>query len=393
MLPPDAHKSRTSRRPSSDEDAPELNKSGVDDEELASALDFVSKHSLATLFHIRGKIADVARAGEGGSRFIQKRIKRGSAKEQCLGLTAALSNFDELVRDKYGNFMLQALLQFGSECTRGKLMEAIYSRGLVSLSLHAHGCHVIQKAISCLAQEDFGKLLNEIHGKLFTLISDKHGTHVIQRIIQVISYCANKAAKNGDPDLSSRRLDQIQFIIDYVVTHAETLSTHRYGCRAVQRALKVCLDPQKTALLESILSCHTKLLTDPYGNYAVQKALTYGNEAHSAAVLDTLTEDGVLLSMSVHKYASGVVLWLLLHGESHHKEKLLGEMMQDSIIDVMGKSCRMEVSSDPVANYMVRKAMEASESDQEERVIKLIRYFVNARNCLGLHTQKMDFSE
>jgi len=338
ILPPDA---QTSKRPSFKKDEGtygtlELNVFEVENEKLASALNFVHRNSKATLFDIDGIIADVARADEGASRFIQKRLKLGNIEERRLGLTTALSAIDDLVCDQYGNFMLQGLFEFGSADMKRKLIDAVYAQDVVALCLHMHGCRVIQKAIRCLDQEDVCKLFTEFHDKVFTFNHDPNGNHVMQRCIQVMSFFAKSAANSGDPDLASNLSDKMQFIIDDIVTHVEKLSMHRYGCRVVQRAIEHCVDHQKNAVLESIISHHKNLVADQYGNYVVQQVLVCGSEAHRAAVLKTLTQDGALLSLSMHKYASNVVESVLLHGESQHKEKILEEMLKVSVIIAIG---------------------------------------------------------
>ena len=84
-------------------------------------------------------IPDVARADEGASRFIQKRLKVGNIEEKKLGMAAALSNIEDLWGDHFGNFMLQGLFEFGTKEMKQELMEAIYGQDVVALCLHMHG--------------------------------------------------------------------------------------------------------------------------------------------------------------------------------------------------------------------------------------------------------------
>ena len=84
-------------------------------------------------------IPDIARADEGSSRFIQKRLKLGTPEEQKLGMTAALSAIEELWGDHYGNFMLQGIFEYGSKEMKTELMDAIYGQDVVALCLHMNG--------------------------------------------------------------------------------------------------------------------------------------------------------------------------------------------------------------------------------------------------------------
>lgn len=118
----------------------ELNVFDVKKENLASALLFVNRNPKATLFDVDGIIPDIATADENASRFIQKRFKHGNLEEKRLGLKVALSSLDDLWNDHYGNFMLQAIFEFGTVDMKKELMNAIYdSQDVVGLCLHMHG--------------------------------------------------------------------------------------------------------------------------------------------------------------------------------------------------------------------------------------------------------------
>ena len=191
---------------------------------------------------------------------------------------------------------------------------------LLPFLLH-HRCRVIQKAIRCLPQEDVCQLVKEFHDQVLTFIDDPNGNHVIQRCIQVMSSLAKTAANSGNPDLAASLSDQMNFIIDDIVANFESLSTHRYGCRVVQRAIEHSVEEQKNVVLEKIISCHAKLVVDLYGNYVVQQVLACGSDEHQAAILKTLTEDGALLKLSKHKYASNVIETVLTTGQPHQWER------------------------------------------------------------------------
>jgi pumilio RNA-binding family len=110
-------------------------------------------------------------------------------------------------------------------------------------------------------------------------IYDPNGNHVIQQSIQVMSRLAKSSLATNcghdDPGQPSACLsDQMQFIIDEIIDNVEILSTHRYGCRVVQRAIQHCVDSQKLAVLEKIISCHEKLIIDQYGKMLLRVILS-----------------------------------------------------------------------------------------------------------------------
>eukprot|EP01082_Thalassiosira_pseudonana_P010303 g9249.t1.1.5e17418a g9249 g9249.t1 contig36:204652-206381(+) len=323
--------------PNPDVTPEEFTFSGIPHVDIQRAISFVKRNSSATLFDINGTsrtapagryivstilfsgqlfllqiffmlpqttglILEVATADEGTRRFVQKRIKLGTDEEKQLGLTAALSSLEELWSDPHGNFMLQAIFENGTETMKKELMAAIYEEDVMNLSLHMHGCRVIQRAMRTLDRDDLTKLISEFHEKVITLIHDPNGNHVIQGCIRVISDFAISAEKDGDPELAKSLADELQFIIYDVISNVDTLSKHRYGCRVVQRVIEYCVEKQKEAVLEVIISCvqnEKSIVEDQYGNYVIQQTIVCGKEEHQAAILEALIADGAF-----HVYAS-----------------------------------------------------------------------------------------
>lgn len=134
-----------------------------------------------------------------------------------------------------------------------------------------NSCRVIQNAICCLDQDGVCRLVDLFRDQVINFIYDPNGNHVIQQSIQVMSRLAKSSlAKNDDGHNNQEHpstclSDKMQFIIDEIIDNVEILSTHRYGCRIVQRAIQHCVDTQKLAVLEGIIDCHEKLIIDQYG--------------------------------------------------------------------------------------------------------------------------------
>jgi len=97
------------------------------------------KYEISPLCTLTGFIADIAKADEGASRFVQRRLQSGTETERRLALQAALHNFSDLWQDPFGNFMLQGILEFGSADMREELMTAVYAADVVDMTLNMHG--------------------------------------------------------------------------------------------------------------------------------------------------------------------------------------------------------------------------------------------------------------
>jgi pumilio RNA-binding family len=111
------------------------------------------------------------------------------------------------------------------------------------------------------------------------------------------------------------------------------LSKHRYGCRVVQRVIEYCVEKQKEAVLEVIISCvqnEKSIVEDQYGNYVIQQTIVCGKEEHQAAILEALIADGAFSRLCKHKYASNVVEGMLKRGSMVNKELIAKELLKVS---------------------------------------------------------------
>ena len=173
------------------------------------------------------------------------------------------------------------------------------------------------------------------------------------------------------------------------------------------------------------------------GNYVIQQVLTCGGEDYQAAILKTLTKTDALLKFCKHKYASNVIEAVLVHGNAQHKKEILDEMLKVSGVncilgskqkfnaqhisaialsfpcfsqdtreegwEVGGYCCVIELSKDPIANYVVNKALENCEEDVQEKIFdlissareELVRIPINASTLISknhIHTTFIRFS-
>ena len=143
---------------------------------------------------------------------------------------------------------------------------------------------------------------------------------------------AKEARENGDDDLCSFFLSSLDPIIDEIVRSIEDLSRHSYGCRAVQRILEHCIEPQKTKILDNIIVCQQQLLKDEYGNYVVQKVLTCGRQSDRDAIFKSITANNSVIKFSKQKQASNVVEAMLRLGDANQRQKIVQQILDVSYL-------------------------------------------------------------
>eukprot|EP01082_Thalassiosira_pseudonana_P010858 g9583.t1 g9583 contig4:68919-70833(+) len=264
-----------------------------------------------TLHQLKGDIIKVAKEQD-GSRFIQQRLETTSDPTEIdVAFNEALPSIEEIWNDVYGNFILQWLLDVGTDEMK-KVFAERFKSDIVSLATRVYGCRVIQKAFDTLKAEDVASLVSAFKGNVVFCIHDMNGNHVLQKSITVLSAHAKEAQDLGQT-VSSLVQSSLDTIIDEVAQDMEGLSRHTYGCRVVQRMVENCVEPQKSRILDSIIACRKQLIEDQYGNYVIQRCLQYGRPSDRDAIFESITVNNNVIKLSKQKQASNVVETMLSH--------------------------------------------------------------------------------
>eukprot|EP00579_Thalassiosira_antarctica_P009940 CAMPEP_0201920654 /NCGR_PEP_ID=MMETSP0903-20130614/9214_1 /ASSEMBLY_ACC=CAM_ASM_000552 /TAXON_ID=420261 /ORGANISM="Thalassiosira antarctica, Strain CCMP982" /LENGTH=525 /DNA_ID=CAMNT_0048457451 /DNA_START=98 /DNA_END=1671 /DNA_ORIENTATION=+ len=318
-----------------------------------------------TLHQIEGRVVKIAK-DQDGSRIIQQRLAIANDSEIQMVFDEAMLGIEELWNDVYGNFILQKLLELGTDDMKAIIGKRLHS-DTASLSRMVYGCRVIQKAFGELSKKDVANLISTLKGNVLFCLHNRNGNHVIQKSITILSSMAKEARENGDDDLCSFFLGSLDPIIDEIVRSIEDLSRHSYGCRAVQRILEHCVEPQKTKILDSIIACQQKLLKDQYGNYVVQKVLTCGRQSDRDAIFESITVNNSVIKFSKQKQASNVVEAMLRLGDANQRQKIVQQMLDCFCVDQHDEteSAAVSMSKNAYANYVVKTALEVLEEGRQ----------------------------
>lgn len=121
------------------------------------------------------------------SRHIQKRLEDGSGsssnqearKEKDLLFKEVMQDDPlALMKDKFGNYVVQKMFDFGSLEQRGLLLSVMKGK-VLELSMDQHGCRVVQQSLEKVTNEQQLEVIAEIQGNEISCIENESGNHVI----------------------------------------------------------------------------------------------------------------------------------------------------------------------------------------------------------------------
>ncbi|KAL7528134.1 hypothetical protein ACHAXR_003761 [Thalassiosira sp. AJA248-18] len=323
---------------------------------------------------MRGRIIEIAKDRD-GSKFIQRRLQVADYSEVQIAFEEVMPDMEALWNDVYGNYILQGLLELGTDDMRSGIGQKIIDGDVVSLSMKVYGCRLIQKALDTLAPEDVANIVASIKGKVWLLVHDHNGNHVIQKSVTKINEFFHQASVREDNAAHSLLFSSMDIIIDEVTSAMKDLAIHPYGCRVVQRLIENCIGSHKTKVLDSILleGLFSTLINHEYGNYVVQRVLAYGRPSDRAAIFDAITS--IILKLSKQKHSSNVVEMMLKYGDATQRHQIIEEILVGYCVDenFASKSAAVSMAENAFANYVVKTSLDVlEEGPQKERMFNML---------------------
>ena len=175
--------------------------------------------------------------------------------------------------------------------------------------------------------------MKELEQHVLRCVKDQNGNHVVQKAIERVP------------------AEHIQFIIKAFTGQVQSLATHPYGCRVIQRMLEHCEEPARTSILQELHACASSLIVDQYGNYVTQHVIEHGREGDRAKIISLVTTQ--LLTFSKHKFASNVVEKSIQFGSDTQRQMIVATL---TMLNDKGESPLQSLMRDQYGNYVIRKS-------------------------------------
>jgi mRNA-binding protein PUF3 len=287
------------------------------------------------------------------SRFIQQKLETANSDERDQVFAEIEPNAVQLMKDVFGNYVMQKLFEYGDQVQKKVLANAMKGK-VVDLSMQPYACRVVQKALEHVLVEQQTELVKELESDLIKVAKDQHGNHVIQQAIVLVPR------------------EHIDFMMAGLKGHVYELASHQYGCRVVQRVLEHGTEVDKTAMMLELHASSSMLITDVYGNYVIQHVLEKGKPEDRAKMIGVVTPQ--LLTLSRHKNASNVVEKCILLGTLEEQRAIRDQLMGDD-----ANSPLFQLMKDQFGNYVIQKLVKALQG--QDRVVLV--------NKLASHLQSL----
>ena len=288
---------------------------------------------------------------QNGCRFIQDKVTSDRVFANKILFPYLTKDLPELICDQFGNYLFQVLIGVLSK----ENLEAMFNIILPffhNSCVSPHGTRVIQKLIDRVISnfpllEQFNLALAK---DLVSIAKDPYGNHVIQKYLTVVYYPQNSV------------------IIDIIIENILEITNSKHGCCVTQKCISEGNDIQKKKMLSVIKENLFDIITNQFGNFAVQYILTTSSlttqcENEVMSLVRLIGEN--ILYFGKQKYSANVLEKCFENSTSRIQFYFANEIIKDdSIVE--------DLLLDPYGNYVIQKSLIALKNENYYKMLRII---------------------
>mmetsp|Transcript_50665 Transcript_50665/g.94608 ORF Transcript_50665/g.94608 Transcript_50665/m.94608 type:complete len:339 (-) Transcript_50665:427-1443(-) len=187
---------------------------------------------------------------------------------------------------------------------------AWWFRRVWSLSRDSRGCREVQKAMEEASDQDERvAMASELRGHVWEALRCPFANYVLQKCIQVLSR------------------ENLYFIFDELKQKGPEMiqqaARHKYGCRILQRLLESGPADEVNNLIDCLLTDAISICAHPFGNYVIQNLLDQSTREQRRRLLYSLIENVALVGNdSDNVYVSAVIVKIMSIAQRDEKVQL-----------------------------------------------------------------------
>ena len=291
-----------------------------------------------------------------GCRFLQKKIEEDTNFAISFLYPIIIEHLDEIVNDKFGNYLIQKFFEYLSQKEIFLFMNSIKDNFLY-IGLNQYGTRVIQKIMDYIKSSGDSTTVKNYNFFVFLLTpniiqfsNDLNGCHIIQKVL---------LTENFDN----------KFCYDFYRENIIRIANDKNGCCFIQKCIDKLNTEQLNNILESIFSKTKEIIVDQYGNYVIQYVLKTikeqnNNKYNLEKIFKFIVDD--LVTYSNQKYCSNVIEKLFTIDEL--RIALIKKLEEPQIM----KSLLFA----QFGNYVVQKALNYSNKEEQTKLLSIIATMV-----------------
>ena len=279
---------------------------------------------------------------QAGCRFLQEKLEQDPNAANAF-YKAILPHIINLVKDPFGNYLIQKLCNYLDEEGIKKIIEII-SPNILDIGSNSHGTRVIQYLVNFLKTKELvDYFMSVLKPHVISLLKELNGTHIINKLITDHQECASEINR-------------------IIIENSAALATHRHGCCILQRLLDRPDEQFRNDLIANLVENCFVLIIDQFGNYVIQSILLSNNTKAAGAIALKICDN--IQYYSKHRYSSNVIEKCFDHCGKREQKILVQKICSPTVIS--------DLILDEHGNYVVQKALFYADQKEKEIILNNI---------------------
>ncbi|KAH8094749.1 ARM repeat-containing protein [Cristinia sonorae] len=302
------------------------------------------------------------------SIFLQQKLKVADTEERGKIVDAICSRGYEMMAHRFGNWAVQRCLEATASVEERRKIVGCMRGRVVDLATNCYGCHVLQKALDC--EEDIRLIIVSelLLGDPAQTLVNKHASHVWSKIMEL----------TWTPPAPP--------IFAYVNRSLQgkwaSLACHETGSLVVQHAFENLEESAKDGIVDELLNhgpaVFGEVAKNQWGSYCIQHILEHGSNKHRSMALDHLVS-GLLEYATSEQGAKSVT-------------KALKEGGKDTLVRIIKRMCEpakgarramiVDLALSATGSQLIAAVLPNADKDQRALLYDSIRgHIVTLRGC------------
>lgn len=297
-------------------------------------------------------VEKIVRANDQQSSILmQQKIKSVDRVEKVRMCDAIVNSCEELMTNRFGNFLVQRVLEHGTSDQVLQVASTIRGR-VVPLSMDAFGCHVIQKAFDTVPEDFKIVMVHELLLAIPDTVKHRYACHVWQKLFEL-------RWSTEPPEIMS-------FVNSALSGQWWDVAMGETGSLVVQNIFENCGDQDKRPCVEEVLEKIDIIAKGQYGNWCIQHICENGAPHDRSRAIDHILSHAGEYSMD--QFASKVI------------EKCLKTCGEDFLDTYLARVCTAEggrprvplvdIACNQYGNYLVQWVLQYAESDEHKQLVR-----------------------
>jgi Pumilio-family RNA binding repeat len=298
------------------------------------------------------QVDKIVRANDQQSSILmQQKIKSVDRVEKVRMCDAIVNRCQELMTNRFGNFLVQRVLEHGTPEQVALVANTIRGR-VVPLSMDAFGCHVVQKAFDTVPEEFKMIMIRELLTAIPDTVKHRYACHVWQKLFEL-------RWSSEPPEIMT------------MVNHALSgqwwdVAMGETGSLVVQNIFENCNEHEKRPCIEEVLEKIDIIAKGQYGNWCIQHICEHGDYHDRSRAIEHILIHAAQYSMD--QFASKVV------------EKCLKVCGDDFLDSYLARVCTAEtgrtrvplidIACNQYGNYLIQHILQYAESEEHKQIVR-----------------------